>query len=224
VLCSGGQPGPGIAAGAAFDLPQQALIPSQVNQPGVPAVGDLLEHPGIGAPRDAGCAPAGLIDSQRHHRSRLLRQHRRGVVEKSRVNHRPGQAEVPHGLCHRPGPFADRASRHGAKPASHPLARGDLRYRLGERGPHTRRFLAPPPAFPPHQPCRHRKPNITPPGRHPPLHRRRGHAARDTPAVCPSSSRAPPGHRPDRPRTRSTTTSDNPNNNVVPFIHSRGSS
>jgi hypothetical protein len=38
------------------------------------------------------------------------------VVDESRVDHRPGQAEVPSGLCHRPGPFGDRASRRGARP------------------------------------------------------------------------------------------------------------
>ena len=59
------------------------------------------------------------------------------VVEESRVDHRPGQTEVPRGLCHRRGTEGHRASRRGAKPASHSPTRGDPRYRLGERGTRT---------------------------------------------------------------------------------------
>jgi hypothetical protein len=166
-----------------FDLPQQALIPAQVNKPGVPPVGDLLKHPGLGAPREAWCAPAGFIDSQGHHRSRLLRQHRGGVVEESRVDHRPGQAEVPRGLCHRRGTEGHRASRRGAKPASHSPTRGDPRYRLGERGtrtpvPGTVTRVSATPTVPAQDREHHDA------GGHAPFHRGGGHTARRTRPRC----------------------------------------
>ena len=92
-----GQPGPGIGGGAALDLPQQALAAGQIGEPGVPAVGDLLEYPGLGVEREPGPAPAGLIDPQRLHRLRLGGQHRGGPGDERRRHHRPGHAHVPPG-------------------------------------------------------------------------------------------------------------------------------
>jgi hypothetical protein len=120
------------------------------------------------------------------------------VVEERCVDHRPGQTEVPRGLCHRCGTEGHRASRRGAKPASHSPTRGDPRYRLGERGTRTpvpgtvTRVSATPTVR-----AQDREHHDA--GGHAPLSPRwRAHRTTDTPAVCPSSSRALPGCRPDR--------------------------
>jgi hypothetical protein len=74
-----------------FGLPQQALIPSQVNESGVPPVSDLLEHLRLGVHGEAWFTPAGLVDPQRHHRFAARGEHRGGVVNERCVHHRPGQ-------------------------------------------------------------------------------------------------------------------------------------
>jgi hypothetical protein len=199
-LGSGGQPRPGIAAGTAFDLPSRPCSPVRSTNPVCQRSTSCSNTPVSGVQREARLASAGLINSQRHHRFGFLGEGFRGVVKESRVDHRPGQARLPRGLCHRPA-LDHRASPRLPKPAGHPLARGNLGCRLGERGPRTRRprgsatgVYARPTVLAQEGGHHVAGSRPIPSPRWPASH------TRDTPAACPSCSGAPPGSRPDRVR------------------------
>jgi hypothetical protein len=147
------------------------------------------------------------------------------VVEESRVDHRPGQAEVPRGLCHRRGTGGQghRASRRGAKPASHSPTRRDPRYRLGEQGPRTPvpgtvTHVSATPTVPAqdreHHDARRTRTPFTEVEGTP----HDGHT-RGVSIVTTCTTRAPSGST----STRSTTTRGN-HKRVVSFIHARSSS
>jgi hypothetical protein len=98
----------------------------------VPAVDDLLDRPGLGVGSEARRAPAGFINSQCCHRFGLIRQHRGGLLEEGRVDHWPGQAQIPCGLDDRAAGVGDRAAGGGAESVGDPFTGWDLWRRLGE--------------------------------------------------------------------------------------------
>lgn len=83
-LVAVGQPGDDRLGGAAFDLPEQALLAGQVDEADVPTVHGGLPDPGglVGDPSRP--ASADLVDTERLHRLGLGRQHRPGVTGERR--------------------------------------------------------------------------------------------------------------------------------------------
>ena len=121
------QPVGRIAGGAAFDLPEQALLAVDVDEPGVPAVGQLHIFTSVGVGGEPRAAATSLVDAQYPHRRQRLLQHRIGLRGERLMDRRPGQPRLLRGDRHRHPQLAHQVRAVVAKPGRQPRPGRDLR-------------------------------------------------------------------------------------------------
>ena len=173
------QPPGGVIGGAAFHLAQQPLPPGQVEEAGVPPVGQQHVLPGIRAAFPPGPSAAVLIDAQVRHRRGGLLQHRvRGGCER-RMRDRPRHPGVAGGPRRSDPMLADLSPGLLPQPGRQTAPRRHLRQPVGERLSAAARLIAFPAALdPPHCHPVAGPPHVPRPGQH-----RVMAAGRDHPAV-----------------------------------------
>ena len=110
-----GEPVDDRRAGAALTLPQQALIPGQIDETGVPRI---QPHPlaGCGAALPARLAAAGLIDAE-DRCGRRLGQLGFGMGDERAMRRRPRHVVGVGDLGHRAGRIPDGGTDLGAQPS-----------------------------------------------------------------------------------------------------------
>jgi hypothetical protein len=121
------------SCGAAFHLAQQAVLAVQVEEAGVPPVGQQGVLPGLLIDGEAGPAAAVLVNAQvRHRRCGLVQEGVRGGGERV-VRGRPGDPGMPGRLGRGNPALADLVGGLLAQPGRDPAARRHGWHRLGER-------------------------------------------------------------------------------------------
>jgi hypothetical protein len=139
----------GVIGGTALGLPQQPLIPGQVEEAAMPAIGQHQILAAVFIDLPAGPPTAVLADPQVRHQAHRPGQRPIGLTGERLMGHRPRHALPPGGPGDRAAPLGGLGAGQLPQPRRQPAPRRDPRQGPGERAAPALAVAALPPSLQP---------------------------------------------------------------------------